>query len=634
MSDRASAGRAPRRAVATMLRTVLPLAILAATLPPVARHVAESDLASVASAFGAVPPAALLAALAATAASFAAVGRYDAAVHRWLGTGAQPGRAAEVGAASVAVSQTLGFGLVTGALARWRGMPALTLVDAARVTGAVSLTFMAALAVLVLAVSLALGLPADLSAAVLLPGAALLVLAPALSLAPHRYRAAMPSLGLLAALLGLAALDVAAAGAAFWVLLPDHPALSFAAVLPAFVLALAAGLVSGTPGGVGPFEITLLALLPQAPQVELLAAILGFRIVYYALPAVLGAAWLALRPDAAPEADVPRRDPCLRSAPRAEAGLARQGELRPIGPGGLLLAGITTQAVAAVGDPICPVAPARALDALEAEAAARARAPLLYKCGARLAASARRRGWTVLAVAEEAWIAPGRFSLDRPALRGLRRKLRGAEGAGVSVARGDAALPLAEMAAVAAAWAAARGGERGFSMGRFAPGYVAAQRVYLARAEGRLLGFVTFHEGAREWTLDLVRLDPEAPDGTAHALVAAALADAARAGLPRLSLAAVPVARPLPPALDRRVASRSGEGLRRFKAAFDPSWERLYAAAPGRVALALGLWDVAWRIHRPAPLPAPPMQRPQDGYDDYRVAAGEARVAWAARPLP
>ena len=354
--------------------------------------------------------------------------------------------------------------------------------------------------------------------------------------------------------------------------------------------------------------MSLLALLPQAPQAELLAATVGFRIVYYALPAIAGAAYLALRPATAPtRAEAPALSPAaLRAAPRAEAGLARQGELAPLsGPGAVLLAGVTTQAVVAVGDPIAAVCPSRAIAVLGDTAAARARLPLLYKCGARVAARARGLGWTVIPAAEEAWIAPGRFRLDAPAHRRLRRKLRAAEAAGITVARGGATLPMDEMEEVAAAWSQAHGGERGFSMGRFSPGYVAGQRVYLARREDRLVAFLTFHEGAREWTLDLVRSRPDAPDGAAYALLSAAIGDAAKAGLPRLSLAAVPVEGRWPPLLVRLAGHRGGDGLRRFKSAFAPSWETLYAAAPGRVSLALGLWDVFWRVHRPRPLPLP-----------------------------
>jgi phosphatidylglycerol lysyltransferase len=240
MPDRHFSPRAPRRATFSVLRVVLPVAILAATLPPLAAHFAATDAVAVAAALSAVTPVALIAALGATALSLAAVGRYETGIHRWLGTGADRVDAARVGAASVAISQTLGFGLVTGAFARWRGLPGLTLLGAGRATLAVTVTFMAALAVLVIAATLLLGRPAAAPVWVVLPGGAVLLLVPVLSLAPHRFDGAMPPLGLLATLLAVAAVDVAAAGAAFWLLLPPDPALAFAAVLPAFTLALAA----------------------------------------------------------------------------------------------------------------------------------------------------------------------------------------------------------------------------------------------------------------------------------------------------------------------------------------------------------------------------------------------------------
>src|SRR5690606_27482495 len=129
----------------------------------------------------------------------------------------------------------------------------------------------------------------------------------------------------------------------------------------------------------------------------------------------------------------------------------------------------------------------------------------------------------------EAWLVPQGFRLDRPALAGLRRKLRKA--AGLRITR-PATLPLAEMQQVAQGWARARGGERGFSMGRFCPEYVVGQRVYLGWEGARLVGFVTFHEGPGrdgrgEWVLDLMRQAATAPDGTMQALVLRAITDAA-----------------------------------------------------------------------------------------------------------
>ncbi len=233
-------------------------------------------------------------------------------------------------------------------------------------------------------------------------------------------------------------------------------------------------------------------------------------------------------------------------------------------------------------------------------------------------------------LAREAVLDPRAFRLDLPACAGLRRKLRRAAEAGVH-ARAEAP-PMAELALLNAAWVAARGPEMGLSMGRFAPGYVAGQRIYVARQGVRPVGFATFHclpgDGARgdgapgEWTLDLLRPHPTAPEGTAQALIAAALADAQRAGVARLSLAAVPEAAFAdgtgPAAWATRWQGRaqqfrgralaSAQGLWQFKAAFAPRWERRYLAAPGWPSLALAALDLHRAIRHPLPLPqeAPP----------------------------
>ena len=88
------------------------------------------------------------AAVAATAVSFWALGRYDSVAHRHLQTGLDSPQARKAGMAAIAFSQFAGFGLFTGAYARWRLVPGLTAVQAAQLTGLVALTFMAALTLL------------------------------------------------------------------------------------------------------------------------------------------------------------------------------------------------------------------------------------------------------------------------------------------------------------------------------------------------------------------------------------------------------------------------------------------------------------------------------------------------------
>jgi phosphatidylglycerol lysyltransferase len=142
-------------------------------------------------------------------------------------------------------------------------------------------------------------------------------------------------------------------------------------------------------------------------------------------------------------------------------------------------------------------------------------------------------------------------------------------------------------------------------MGRWAPDTLAWAHVYLAHgADGQLLGFVTVHATPREHTLDLMRAGPDVPDGLMYLLVSNAIEAAGRSGVPRFSLAAVPVAPdvadPAPlRVLRRRLETASGAGgLRHFKQAFAPRWETLYIAAPSLLALAAGALDVAREITR------------------------------------
>ena len=101
----------------------------------------------------------------ATFASFAALAQYDALMHRVLATRQTPSQARRAGWVAIAISQTVGFGLVSGALVRWRMLPGSSLRDASRLTAAVAASFLAAWAMLsaavmlVAPVSLSKGLP-------------------------------------------------------------------------------------------------------------------------------------------------------------------------------------------------------------------------------------------------------------------------------------------------------------------------------------------------------------------------------------------------------------------------------------------------------------------------------------------
>lgn len=520
-------------------------------------------------------------ALALSALSFLAIGRAEAALHARLGTGVAPARAARAGRRAVAVSQAVGLGPASAGLVRWRCLPEMGLAAVAALSGLATLLSL-----------LGLGLLAGAAQAGW-PALALIALAP---VALRGGRAG--------GLLGWTLLDHLAAALALAALLPGADPV---AALPAVLLALGAGLLSQSPGGLGVLEATLLALLPALPPAEVLAGALAWRLCYHALPALLATAALA-RPAPPPSALAPvapgALDAALLRAPQAEWGLARQGAelaLDPDGSEGWMVRRAGA-ALAAIGRPLGAASPA----AFAALARDRGLSPLLYKCDGRAARRARASGWRVLRLGDEAVLDLRGWSPEAPACRRLRRKLRAASASGVAVAMADAP-PLDAMAALSARWAEAHGGERGFSMGRFDPGPLGRQAVALAWAEGRLVAFASFHRAPREWTLDLLRHESDAPDGALHAAIALAARQAQGAGALRLSLAGVPwgarrVAAGLVPAIG---AGAERDGLGQFKRAFGPRLVPRFAAAPSWPRLLLGLLCVAWAVRRPAAPRAP-----------------------------
>ena len=88
-------------------------------------------------------------------------------------------------------------------------------------------------------------------------------------------------------------IDLAAAAAAFWFLLP-HAQIDFFSFAAVFSAATALGVISRVPGGLGVFDVVVfLALRRFVPSNELVAALLIYRGVYFVLPLLLAAASLA-----------------------------------------------------------------------------------------------------------------------------------------------------------------------------------------------------------------------------------------------------------------------------------------------------------------------------------------------------
>ncbi len=603
---------------------MLPLFVGAACLWLLRDRLSAQTLASIAPTLKSLPVEQWAVGLLATCISFWALGCYDVIIHRHFNTGCPAHRARIIGAASIAVGQVVGMGVLTGALVRWRMLPEISFAQASKIALMVALSFLMGLGITLSVISLIFPVsyvPGYLTVIPLLLFI-FIVLSSLLHPIKHavstrfrgaasaRFRIRLPSVPAISGLLVFTVIDTTAAAFALYALMPETAGLAFSVVLPAYLVALGAALITGTPGGIGPFELTLLALLPNTAEADVMAAIIAFRLIYYALPAIC-AALVLCRPfeDKTPSVKAPSlyqegtRPDDFTTGPRPESGVCRQNNGRIVQAGSARLAVASTpQTETALFDPITG-RPGFDPSNLMLLAKNRNKIAFFYKLSARYAARLRARGFKTLHIADEAVLDPGRFTLEGACFRQLRRKLNKAEKSGIIVQLSDTP-PLAEMAVVDQQWQHINGKARGFSMGRYCPEYLRGQRLYIARHQTELVGFISLHTGAHELCLDLMRSGPNAPDGTMQKLIMAAINDAAARGCKRLSLAALPPA-PVARSTTRKLCQKlmtslsGGGGLSQFKTAFRPRLEPLYAAAGSWPALALALIDLSLAIRYP-----------------------------------
>jgi uncharacterized membrane protein YbhN (UPF0104 family) len=102
----------------------------------------------------------------------------------------------------------------------------------------------------------------------------------------HHFR--LPSARLAVAQLAISCLNWALMAAVIWTLLP--PQVAYPAVLATLLVAAVAALVTHIPGGLGVLEgVFVMVLGAQAGPAAVLAALLGYRALYYLLPLALAA---------------------------------------------------------------------------------------------------------------------------------------------------------------------------------------------------------------------------------------------------------------------------------------------------------------------------------------------------------
>ncbi len=299
----------PLRAVSPRTRTLLiagaSVALLALALWVLHRELTHLHLADLRRAFGEVGWAAFVLALLATAGSYLALTGYDLLALRHLKQPLSYARIAMASFIATAVGHNLGMAMLTAGVVRMRLYTAwgLSAADVALMAGLVGFTFgvgvtcAIGLALVLEPAVLADWLHLDLMAVRSIGGLMLSAVAAYLGLAWLRrrpltlgaWRLEVPNLGMAWRQIGLALIELSCAALALWALLPAESAPPFAVFLGIYVVAVVAGIVSHVPGGLGVFETVMLLALPQVPRDALLAAIIGYRVVYYLLPLALAA---------------------------------------------------------------------------------------------------------------------------------------------------------------------------------------------------------------------------------------------------------------------------------------------------------------------------------------------------------
>ena len=247
-------------------------------------------------------------------------------------------------------------------------------------------------------------------------------------------------------------------------------------------------------------------------------------------------------------------------------------------------------------------------------------------------------GFSIQKVGETAAVPLENFSMDgrkRGAARRNWRKL-GEAGAAFEVIEGDAvAAMLPTLQAISDEWLSHHaGGEKGFSMGGFWPGYVEEFPVALVRVEGRVVAFATIWTTASRsaFSMDLMRYADEAPSNIMDYLFVELIEWGREQGYEAFEFGIAPLAglddRPLAPIMSRvgRLLFERGEeiynfqGVRRYKDKYDPLWQPRYCAAPHKWAIPLLMADVgllssggvAGLSKRPKKVEEPPKDQPQE----------------------
>jgi phosphatidylglycerol lysyltransferase len=276
--------------------------LFAAALWVLQRELREVRYRDVTAALVGLPPSRLLLGLLFTALNYAILTGFDLLAFDYIGRRMAGWKVVLASYTGYAVSNSVGFALISGTSVRYRFYSrwGLTAAEISRVVVFYFGTFWLGLLVLG---GWSLGFDPHPSLSGVLGsvgvravGIGLLLLAGGYALAAAVRRTPLrawtveipfPPLRLVGLQFLLSILDWALAAAVLYVLLPPTQ-LTFAEFLGGFLAAQILGLLSHVPGGLGVFEGTMILLLREyLPAERILSALVLYRVVYYLLPLAL-----------------------------------------------------------------------------------------------------------------------------------------------------------------------------------------------------------------------------------------------------------------------------------------------------------------------------------------------------------
>jgi phosphatidylglycerol lysyltransferase len=247
--------------------------------------------------------------LGATALSYLSLVGYDASALRYAGAKVKGSTVLLTSFVAYALGNTVGVGILTGGAVRMRLYTAAG-IEASKVAQAIAFNAAAfGVGMVVLgAAGLLWGAPL-VSSVIHLPvllvrflaGGVLIGVVVFITFSLRgvtelrifgRWSIRLPSTGLAVKQLVISISDLAFSAAALWFLLP-HGAVDLPGFVAFYAIAIAAGLISHVPGGLGVFEaVILIACGHRVPPEQVLGALVLYRCVYYLLPLLLAAALL------------------------------------------------------------------------------------------------------------------------------------------------------------------------------------------------------------------------------------------------------------------------------------------------------------------------------------------------------